>query len=227
MAGLLQGGTDLTDFAADERFRTTQGRYDHSDEINAVLRPLLATQPFAHWSERLAAERIMHEQLNSYTGFLEQPHVAESGAIAWLNHPHVPKPLPMPQVIGAPPFVDGSVLATIARAWPAHRGYSARARLWRERDRGACGTRGCYAGTELTGASLCLSRRHAYCHCGLRTVSRATTELVPVWARWDRDMISRSNRPSDCTQGATVPLQRDISIASRVKPLSRRPWRRP
>jgi crotonobetainyl-CoA:carnitine CoA-transferase CaiB-like acyl-CoA transferase len=102
----------LDDFAADERFRTTQGRFDHSDEINGVLRPLLATRPFGYWSERLAAERIMHEQLNSYTGFLEQPHVAESGAIAWLNHPHVPKPLPMPQVIGAPPLVDGSALAT-------------------------------------------------------------------------------------------------------------------
>jgi crotonobetainyl-CoA:carnitine CoA-transferase CaiB-like acyl-CoA transferase len=102
----------LIDFAADERFRATQGRYDHSDEINGVLRPLLATQNFSHWSERLAAERIMHEQLNTYTSFLEQPHVAESGSIAWLNHPHVPQPLPMPQVIGAPPFVDGSALAT-------------------------------------------------------------------------------------------------------------------
>ena len=26
---------DLPAFAADERFRTTQGRYDHADEINA------------------------------------------------------------------------------------------------------------------------------------------------------------------------------------------------
>ena len=34
----------LADFAADERFRTTQGRYDHTAEINAVLRPLLASQ---------------------------------------------------------------------------------------------------------------------------------------------------------------------------------------
>lgn len=102
----------LPDFAADERFRTTQGRYDHSNEINAALRPLLASQSFAHWSERLAAERIMHEQLNSYTGFLEQPQVEASGVIAWLHHPHVPKPLPMPQVIGAPPFIDGSRLAT-------------------------------------------------------------------------------------------------------------------
>ena len=103
---------DLPDFAADERFRATQGRFDHSDEINGVLRPLLASRPFSHWSERLAAERIMHEQLNSYTSFLEQPHVAESGAVAWLHHPHVPKPLPMPQVIGAPPLVDGGALAT-------------------------------------------------------------------------------------------------------------------
>jgi crotonobetainyl-CoA:carnitine CoA-transferase CaiB-like acyl-CoA transferase len=102
---------DLPDFAADERFRTTQGRYDHSADINATLRTLLASQTFAHWSERLAAERIMHEQLNSYTSFLEHPHVGASGAIAWLHHPHVPKEFPMPQVIGAPPFIDGSRLA--------------------------------------------------------------------------------------------------------------------
>ena len=101
----------LDDFAADERLKTTQGRYDQAGEINAALRPLLASQPFAHWSERLAAERIMHEQLNSYTGFLEQPHVEASGAIAWLHHPHLPSKFPMPQVIGAPPFIDGSALA--------------------------------------------------------------------------------------------------------------------
>ncbi len=103
---------DLPEFAADERYRNTQGRYKHAGEINATLRPLLASRPFAHWSERLAAERIMHEQLNSYTGFLEQPHVEASGAIAWLHHAHVPRKFPMPQVIGAPPFVDGSPLAT-------------------------------------------------------------------------------------------------------------------
>jgi crotonobetainyl-CoA:carnitine CoA-transferase CaiB-like acyl-CoA transferase len=102
---------DLPHFAEDERFRATQGRYDHAAEINAALRPLLASQPFAHWSQRLAAERIMHEQLNTYTGFLQHPHVEACGAIAWLHHPHVPKPLPMPQVIGAPPFADGSPLA--------------------------------------------------------------------------------------------------------------------
>jgi crotonobetainyl-CoA:carnitine CoA-transferase CaiB-like acyl-CoA transferase len=103
---------DLPHFATDERLRTSQGRYDHANEIHAVVRPLLASRSFAHWSDRLAAERIMHEQLNSYTSFLEQPHVAASGLIAWLHHPEVPKKVPMPQIIGAPPFVDGSSLAT-------------------------------------------------------------------------------------------------------------------
>jgi len=102
----------LPDFAADERFNTTNGRYDNTDEINHVLRPLLASQPFAYWSPRLAAEKIMHEQLNSYTGFLEQPHVEACGAIAWLHHPGLEKPFPMPQVIGAPPLIDRSALAT-------------------------------------------------------------------------------------------------------------------
>jgi crotonobetainyl-CoA:carnitine CoA-transferase CaiB-like acyl-CoA transferase len=103
---------ELPAFADDERFRTTQGRHDHANEINAVLRPLLASRPFGDWSHRLAAERIMHEQLNSYTSFLAQPHVEECGAIAWLEHPHLPKPIPMPQVIGAPPLVSGSRRAT-------------------------------------------------------------------------------------------------------------------
>jgi crotonobetainyl-CoA:carnitine CoA-transferase CaiB-like acyl-CoA transferase len=103
---------DLPLFGADERYRTTQGRYDHAGEISATLRTLLASQPFAYWSQRLAAERIMHEQLNSYTGFLQHPHVEASGAIAWLHHPHVPTEFPMPQLIGAPPLVDGSRRAT-------------------------------------------------------------------------------------------------------------------
>src|SRR6201994_1815376 len=96
----------LDALAADERLRTTQGRYEHATEINATLRPLLTSQPFAHWSQRLAAERIMHEQLNTYGSFLEHPHVQASGAIAWLHQANLPKQYPMPQVIGAPPFVE-------------------------------------------------------------------------------------------------------------------------
>lgn len=99
---------DLPAFATEERFRTSAGREVHAAELDAVLRPLLQTLPTAAWSERLSAQRVMHEALNSYTDFLKQTHVAESGALAWTTHPHVNQPIPLPNLIGLPPFVDGS-----------------------------------------------------------------------------------------------------------------------
>ncbi|MGE0417261.1 MAG: CaiB/BaiF CoA transferase family protein [Acetobacteraceae bacterium] len=99
---------DLPAFAAEERFRTSAGREGHAAELDAELRPLLQTLPTAAWSERLSAQRVMHEALNSYTDFLKQTHVAESGALAWTTHPHVNQPIPLPNLIGLPPFVDRS-----------------------------------------------------------------------------------------------------------------------
>jgi crotonobetainyl-CoA:carnitine CoA-transferase CaiB-like acyl-CoA transferase len=96
------------DFGADERFKTSAGREIHAAELNAALRPLLESGTSADWSSRLTANRVMHEALNSYTDFLRQPHVTESGAVAWTTHPHVPQPIPLPNLIGLPPFEDGS-----------------------------------------------------------------------------------------------------------------------
>jgi crotonobetainyl-CoA:carnitine CoA-transferase CaiB-like acyl-CoA transferase len=99
---------DRPDFGADERFQTTEGREAHAAELNAVLKPLLETRTTAEWSERLSANRVMHEALNSYSAFLKQPHVAESGAVAWTSHPGLSEPIPLPNLIGLPPFVDGA-----------------------------------------------------------------------------------------------------------------------
>jgi len=49
----------------------------------------------------------MHEQLNTYTAVLGQPQVAASGAVAWLEHPGVPRRLPVPNLIGAAPLETG------------------------------------------------------------------------------------------------------------------------
>ena len=103
---------DLTAFGADERFKTSDGRLAHAEELEAELRPLLRSQPTKYWSARLGANRVMHETLNSYTDFLNQPHVGESGAVAWVNHPHMPQPIPMANLIGLPPFEDGTPRAT-------------------------------------------------------------------------------------------------------------------
>ena len=98
---------DLSAFAADPVLQTTEGRKEHAAEISAVIRPLLSSLPTAVLSERLAAQRVMHEQLNSYTEFLRQKHVEETGAVAWLQHPHVPQAMPLPNLVGLPPFADG------------------------------------------------------------------------------------------------------------------------
>jgi len=99
---------DLPMFEKDPLMQTVEGRKEHAAEISAVIRPLLASLPTADVAARLAGRRVMHEQLNTYTEFLRQQHVEESGAVAWLRHPHVPQPMPMPNLTGLPPFPDGS-----------------------------------------------------------------------------------------------------------------------
>jgi len=102
----------LQHLVADARFATPEARIAGAAELNAILRPMLAQQPAAYWSERMTARRVMHEQLNSYTGFVQHPHVATCGALAWVQHPGVPQPLPLPNLIGLPPFEDGTRRAT-------------------------------------------------------------------------------------------------------------------
>jgi crotonobetainyl-CoA:carnitine CoA-transferase CaiB-like acyl-CoA transferase len=98
----------LEQFANDERWKTNTGREPHAAELNAVLRPLLESAPTAAWSAKLSAHRVMHEALNSYTNFLQQPHVAASGAVAWTQHPDLPQAIPLANLIGVQPFTDGA-----------------------------------------------------------------------------------------------------------------------
>ena len=99
---------DLPRFAEDPLLQTVEGRREHAAEISAVIRPLLESLPTAEVSSRLAAHRVMHEQLNTYTEFLRQKHVEATNAVAWLQHPQVPQALPMPNLIGLPPLADCS-----------------------------------------------------------------------------------------------------------------------
>ena len=121
----------LPKFETDPLLQTTDGRKEHAAEISAVIRPLLESLPSATLSEKLAAQRVMHEQLNTYTEFLRQKHVEESGAVAWLQHPHVPQAMPLPNLVGLPAFHDGDArsvapaLGQHSDAILAEHGYSA------------------------------------------------------------------------------------------------------
>jgi crotonobetainyl-CoA:carnitine CoA-transferase CaiB-like acyl-CoA transferase len=99
---------DQPAFGADVALATPTGREPRAAELDAVLRPLIESDSSAAWSAKFSAHRVMHEALNSYPSFLKQPHVAESGAVAWTAHPFVPQNIPLPNIIGMAPFLDGT-----------------------------------------------------------------------------------------------------------------------
>lgn len=102
----------LGNLPTDPRFATREARRENEAALLGVIRPMLATMSLAAISERLAAHRIMHERLNTYTEFLKQPQVAACGAVAWVAHPGVPEPIPLPNLIGAAPLESGDPGAT-------------------------------------------------------------------------------------------------------------------
>jgi crotonobetainyl-CoA:carnitine CoA-transferase CaiB-like acyl-CoA transferase len=103
---------DLPGLADDPRFAVRGLRYENQDALYAALRPALAAMTTQDLGRRLAGARIMHERLNSYLEFLAQPHVAESGLIAWLNQPGLTRPAPIPNLPGLPRLIDGTARAT-------------------------------------------------------------------------------------------------------------------
>lgn len=111
----LCAAIDRPDLAADARYATADGRFAHEAALLGMLRDLFATQPFAHWSERLAAQQVMHERVNRYADFLEEPQVAAVDLIAWLAQPGAPREVPVARLPGIPRFESGAPLSTSPR----------------------------------------------------------------------------------------------------------------
>jgi crotonobetainyl-CoA:carnitine CoA-transferase CaiB-like acyl-CoA transferase len=72
---------------------------------------MIEAKPSAHWSEKLTDARLMHERLNSYADFIDQPHVKETGLIHWLEQAGVPQKVPVPALPGMLPPTPGTARA--------------------------------------------------------------------------------------------------------------------
>jgi len=105
----------LDNLGTDARYATHEDRIAHAETLWPLFRAQMKTRTTAAWSALLTERRIMHEAINSYLDFLAQPHVAASGTVAWVRHPDVEQTLPLPNLIGLPPFADGSTRATAPR----------------------------------------------------------------------------------------------------------------
>src|SRR5204863_1527852 len=80
--------------------------------LYAVMRPALAARPSSEWAGRFSEAKLMHERLNSYADFLEQPQVKETGLIQWLAQAGLNRPVPVPALPGMLPPADGTLRGT-------------------------------------------------------------------------------------------------------------------
>lgn len=99
------------DLAADPRYANKNLRIENSVPLYAEVRPLIAREACAYWSERLIEAQVMHERLNSYGEFLQQPQVEATGIITWLPQAGVPQAVPVPNIAGAVPLQPGTARA--------------------------------------------------------------------------------------------------------------------
>lgn len=98
----------MPELATDPRFVTPALRLQNDAALYAIVRPAISAETSAVWSERLTRARLMHERLNSYADFIDQPQVRETGLIQWLQQAGVKEPVPVPTLPGTPPQPDGT-----------------------------------------------------------------------------------------------------------------------
>ncbi len=103
----------------DPRFATNDSRFAHVTALNALLDPAFARRTTADLSARLRGARLMHQRVNTYLEFLDDPHVQAIGAVTWIEQPGIGR-VPVPQVPGLPPLRSGTPRA-VAPSLDQHR----------------------------------------------------------------------------------------------------------
>ena len=127
----LCAAMERPELAEDPRFATLAARTANVAAFYAVVEPAIAAHPWTVWNERLTKARLMHERVNSYADFLDQPQVRETGLIQWLSQTALNRAVPVPALPGTPRQADGTPRATApatgehTAALLAEHGYSA------------------------------------------------------------------------------------------------------
>jgi crotonobetainyl-CoA:carnitine CoA-transferase CaiB-like acyl-CoA transferase len=100
------------ELGTDPRFATLAGRAANVEAFYAVVQPLISTEAWAVWTERLTKARVMHQRVNSYADFLAQPQVRETQLIQWLTQAGLNQAVPVPALPGMPRQADGTLRGT-------------------------------------------------------------------------------------------------------------------
>jgi len=100
------------ELAGDPRFATLAARTANVTAFYAVMQAAITTQPWSVWTERLTKARLMHERVNSYADFLDQPQVRETGLVQWLSQAGLNQEIPVPALPGMPRQAVGTLRGT-------------------------------------------------------------------------------------------------------------------
>jgi crotonobetainyl-CoA:carnitine CoA-transferase CaiB-like acyl-CoA transferase len=109
---ILCEAMERPELAEDPRFATLAARTANVAAFYAVMQASIATQPWSVWTERLTKARLMHERVNSYADFLDQPQVRETGLIQWLSQAGLNREIPVPALPGMPRQAVGTLRGT-------------------------------------------------------------------------------------------------------------------
>ncbi len=92
----------------DPRFDELEKRKAGRDELIEALRPMFREHTTAALVNRLTARGIMCSEVNTYSDFLKEEHVTQSGIMSWLNMPGFPRQVPVANFPGLPPLESGT-----------------------------------------------------------------------------------------------------------------------
>jgi crotonobetainyl-CoA:carnitine CoA-transferase CaiB-like acyl-CoA transferase len=115
----LCAALEVPDAGQDSRFATNNLRFANVTALNAVLEPAFARRTAADLSARLRAARLMHQRVNTYLEFLDDPQVKATGSVTWIEQPGIGR-VPVPHVPGLPPLRSGTPRA-VAPSLDQHR----------------------------------------------------------------------------------------------------------
>ncbi|MDX1376518.1 MAG: CoA transferase [Burkholderiales bacterium] len=80
----------------DERFASTAARRTNAAALTAVFDQIFARQDWAHWRERLTAERMIFAPITRVTDLVDDPQARAAQAIVESDNPEMPLTLAVP-----------------------------------------------------------------------------------------------------------------------------------
>ena len=111
----LCAALERPDLSKDQRFELAADRLKNRDSLTKILNSIFSEHETEYWRQQLSNAGIQNEAVQTYTEFVENKHVVETGLISWLDQPGSATPWPVPNVPGLPQLITNGLDALSPR----------------------------------------------------------------------------------------------------------------